>query len=289
VDAGDLLFPANVDPSLSAAQKKEAMVHAQLVIDAFNLMGMGAVGVGPGELSLGAKAFSKMEKRAQFPFICANVVMIKNHEAAMPAVIKNAGGLRWGIFSLMSAQPFFKAQSQDWKVVDPVSAGQQVLKELQGKADLVILLAAMPVSELQTLLPQLPGVTIAVVGNNLAGLVRPLVVGQTIVVSSPRYGRSLGLLHLSLRVPQAPFVDEVRIKALEQDLAALGKKGSEGMTGLVKTEKARVEGALQALKQGNTYRHEHLLLSAGLQEDQGVQELIESFKVKLQLMGGRCL
>jgi hypothetical protein len=114
-------------------------------------------------------------------------------------------------------------------------------------------------------------------------------VGQTLVVSSPGYGRSLGLLHLSLKDPQAPFVDEVRIKTLEQDLTAAGEKRNERMTGSVKTEKKTIEEELYVLQQGNSYRHEHLLLSAELQEDQGVQQLIDAFKAQLLRRGGGCL
>jgi 2',3'-cyclic-nucleotide 2'-phosphodiesterase (5'-nucleotidase family) len=287
LDAGNLLFFKNVYPSFPSAQKKEALLNAQLMVQAFNLMGCDAAGIGADDLRLGAKDFAAVNKMAQFPFISANVVSKDAQNVSVPSVVKNAGGLRWGIFSLMSAKTS-PIVHQSWKVSDPVSSGKQVLKELQGKADIIILLAAMPVDELRALLPQLPGVTIAVASGEQSGLVRPLQLGQTIVVCSPGFGKYLGMLRLLLKDPKAPFADEARITELERELALVERKIKEGRAGASPDEKKKIETELLELKKGNIYRNELIALSSTVQEEPGVKKFIEDLRAQLQQPGKGC-
>jgi 5'-nucleotidase/UDP-sugar diphosphatase len=288
LDAGDLLFFKNINPSLSSPQKKGALLNAQLMIQAFNLMGCDAVGIGADDLRLGAQDFDRLKKSASFPFISANVVSKDGKRIAVPFVVKNAGGLRWGIFSLASAQVSAASPSKGWKAVDPVSTGNQVVEELQAQADIIILLAAMPVAELRTLLAQLPGVTIAVAEGEPSGLVRPLQVGQTIVVCSPPYGKYLGMLRLLLKDLQAPFADEARIVELERELAQVERKIKEGRAGASPDEKKRIEAELLELQKGNIYRNELITLSSNVREDPEVKQFIGDFRAQQQQAGTGC-
>jgi 5'-nucleotidase/UDP-sugar diphosphatase len=288
LDAGNLLFYSNVDTSLPSAQKKEVIMNAQLMVQAFNLMGCDAVGIGADDLRLGAKDFALVNKMAQFPVISANVVSKNDQQVSAPSVVKNAGGVRWGIFSLMSANPSSAPLAKGWKVVDAVTTGKQVLKELQDKTDIIILLAAMPVSELRALLPQLPGVSIALAADEQSGLIRPLQVGQTTVVCSPPYGKYLGVLRLSLKDPKAAFADEARITDLERALAAIEKKIKEGSSGASQEEKKSIETELQELKNGNPYHNEIIMLSSDVQEEQGMKRFIEDLRAQQQKSGKGC-
>ena len=256
-----------------------------MIVDAFNLMGCDAVGIGADELRLGAKAFAKVNKKASFPFVSANVVGKGGRQISDPFIVKNAGGLRWGIFSLMSANASAKAQTPDWKVLDPASTGNQVVEELQGKADIIILLAAMSLQELRVLLPQVPGITIAVAGHNPSGLRRPLQVGGGIVVSSYGYGKYLGVLELSIRDPEAPFVDEARIMKLERALAVEVGKTKGGASTEVKQT---MEAELEELRQGNSYRNELIILSSKFREDRKVQKLIADFRAQQKQLQKGC-
>jgi 2',3'-cyclic-nucleotide 2'-phosphodiesterase (5'-nucleotidase family) len=286
LDAGNLLFFKNIDPSLPSAQKKEALQNAQLMVQAFNLMGCDAAGIGVDDLRVDPKDFATLHKLVQFPLVSANVVSKNGQKLSVPSVVKNAGGLRWGIFSLMSATASSAAHS-GWKVLDPVDTGRQVLAELQAKADIIILLTAMPVAELRALLPQLPGVTIAVAGGEPGGLIRPLQVGETTVVCSPPFGKYLGVLHLSLKDPKAPFADEARITELERALALVERKIKEGAPGSSE-EKKKMEAELQELKKGNIYRNELIALSSNVQEEPGMKKFIEDLRAQLQQPGKGC-
>jgi len=280
LDAGNLLFFKNIDPSLPSAQKKEALLNAQLMVQAFNLMGCDAAGIGVDDLRVDLKDFATVQTMAQFPLVSANVVSKDGQKLFVPSVVKTAGGLRWGIFSLMNANPSSASPVKSWKVLDPVSAGKEVLAELQGKADIIILLTAMPVAELRALLPQLPGVTIAVAGGEPGGLIRPLQVGETTVVCSPPFEKYLGVLHLSLKDPKASFADEARITELERALVLVERKIKEGSAGASPDEKKKIETELQELKKGNTYRNELMALSSNVREEQGVKRFIEDFRSK---------
>lgn len=248
-------------------------------------MGCDTVGIGEDELRLGTKDFSKVQKKSEILFISANVVTQRGRTISSPSVVKEAGGLRWGIFSLMSAKPSLKAQNRDWKVLDPVSTGKQVVEELQGKTDLIILLAAMPLQELKALLAQVPGISIAVAGNNPSGLRRPLHVGQTVVVSNYSYGRYLGVLTLFVKDSSAPFVDEAAIIQRERELAREGGKTKGGISAEVKQ---RIEAELEELKEGNSYRNEFIMLSSKFREDPTVQKLIADFSAQQKKLKAGC-
>lgn len=270
---------------MSSTQQEEAVLSARLIVEAFNLMGCDAAGIGEDGLRLGAKAFAKVKKVADFPFISSNVAVQRGRRVSVPSVIREAGGLRWGIFSLMSANPSIKAQSRGWKVSDPASAGKEVVEELQGKADIIILLAAMPLQELKSLLPQVPGITIAVAGDNPSGLRRPLQVGHTIVVSSSAYGRYLGVLTLFIKDPAAPFVDEARIMQLEREVAVESGKIKGGVSA---EGRQRMEAELEELRRGNSYRNELIVLSSTFREDPAVQKLIADFSAQQKRLKAGC-
>jgi 2',3'-cyclic-nucleotide 2'-phosphodiesterase (5'-nucleotidase family) len=207
---------------------------------------------------------------------------------AVASVVKNAGGLRWGIFSLVSANPTSVSPSKGWKVLDPVGSGRQVLKDFEGKADFIILLASMPMGELRALLPQLPGVTIAVAADEASGLLRPLRMGETIVVCSPPFGKYLGVLRLSLKDPHAAFADAARITELERALDVSEKNIKERASGSSPEERNKMEAELQALKKGNIYRNELIMLSTNVQEDPGVKKFIEDFRTQQRQSGKGC-
>jgi 5'-nucleotidase/UDP-sugar diphosphatase len=259
-----------------------------LIVEAFNRMGCDAVGIGEDDLRLGTKAFARAKKKASFPFVSANVVKKYGRRVSDPYVIKNAAGLRWGIFSLMSANPSSKVQTRDWKVLDPVSKGKQVVKELRSKADIIILLAAMPIKELRSLLSQLPEITIAVAGHNPSGLRKPLQVGQTIVVSSNAYGKYLGMLTLFFEDPTATFVDEAKVMRLERELAVVEDKIRKKASGSFAELKQKMEAELKELKQGNSYRNELIMLSSRFREDRAVQKLIADFSVQQKKLKSGC-
>jgi 2',3'-cyclic-nucleotide 2'-phosphodiesterase (5'-nucleotidase family) len=172
--------------------------------------------------------------------------------------------------------------------LNPVNTGRRVVEDLQGEADVIILLAAMPWTELMALLPQVPGITIAVAGHHPNGIRSPMQAGQTIAISCPGYGRYIGMLKLTLKAVEAPFVDEARITALERELAALEKRIKEGTAGSFSEAKERMEAELHELKRGNIYRSELIMLSSEVREDRAVQKLIEDFKDQHQRLEQGC-
>jgi len=289
LDAGDLLFERYVSSTLSPSLQKEALLDAQLMISAFNLMGCDAVGVGDDDLKLGAKAFVRLRKKASFPFISTNVVSVNGRKISASYAIKKVGGLRWGIFSLLSPKMPLASSPRDWKVGEPLRSARQVMKDLKGRADFIILLAHMPLRELRALLSQLQGVTIAVAGHNTSGLRRAMQVGHTIVVRSYGWGRYLGRLDLYIKAPEAPFVDETKVRMLERDLAVVNRRIKEGAPRNFEELKTKMEAQLRELKGGNIYRNQLILLSSRLQEDKGVKRLMQDFSAKKKELKKRCL
>ena len=80
---------------------------ANLMVEVLNLMGYNAMGIGDDDLTLGKDFLINLSKKANFPFLCSNLV---DGESGKPVfqshIIKEVNGLRVGIFSLISPDTF---------------------------------------------------------------------------------------------------------------------------------------------------------------------------------------
>ena len=68
LDSGDLLFKKFIT-SMPESEAKIASEKAHLIIEAFNLIDSGAVGIGDDDLSLGKDFLLEISKKANFPFL----------------------------------------------------------------------------------------------------------------------------------------------------------------------------------------------------------------------------
>ena len=73
LDAGDLLFKKYSAP-IPPKESKAATEKANLIIEAFNVMGYDAMGIGDDDLSLGKDVLLQVSKKAKFPILSSNVL-----------------------------------------------------------------------------------------------------------------------------------------------------------------------------------------------------------------------
>ena len=116
LDSGDLFFDRyrkTIPAENVTAQSEKAL----LILKCYNLLGYDALGIGDDDLSLGKDFLVDLSRNASFPFISSNLVAQESGQALFKTyVIKETGGLRIGILSLLSPN-FFSAES------DPVIRG----------------------------------------------------------------------------------------------------------------------------------------------------------------------
>ena len=270
--------------------KQEMRLGAGVIIDAVNIMGYDAVGIGSGELALGSAPLVELRRKTQVPFVSANVSLQDDSPMCNSWVVKESRKLRWGIFSLMSAKtvsPNPEGGSQDWRVLDPLQTGKAVVAELKKKTDRIILLADMSIGEIKQLVAEFGDISIVVATHRASGMRTPLQVGQTIVVSSGG-NRYLGRLDLSIRDPEGPFVDQATISRVARQLALVKKRAAQGDDGSSEKMKTQLEAQLKELGQKNVYRNQPLLLSARVKEDNTVNRLVRDYHAELKKARAGC-
>lgn len=160
VDGGDCLFPAPKKKLPDPTEAKALLRKAETVLQAYNLLGYRAMGIGPADLGLGLDRLQELEKRAKFPFLCANLVDAESGENVFPrSVVIERGGVRFGLFSVLTN----KINPTLWgricpgkKVLDPIETGRQVVAELEQKADVIIALSQVDIPDSKKLLDVAP-------------------------------------------------------------------------------------------------------------------------------------
>ena len=144
LDSGDLFFDRYRNP-LSQEDVTAQSEKALLILKCYNLLGYDALGIGDDDLTLGKDFLADLSKNASFPFISSNLVDKETGEPLFNAhVIKEAGGLRIGIFSLVS--PYFFSGESDPRTRgiafrEPLEETKSILGKIRPKTDLVVLLS----------------------------------------------------------------------------------------------------------------------------------------------------
>ncbi len=111
LDSGDLFFD-RYRKEIRAEDVTAQSEKAHLILKCYNLLVYDAMGIGDDDLSLGKDFLVDLSKNASFPFISSNLMDKETGEALFKThVIKETGGLRIGIFSLLS--PYFFSVESD--------------------------------------------------------------------------------------------------------------------------------------------------------------------------------
>jgi len=99
LDSGDRLF--RVDMALLSTEEAERRLKAVLLIDAANLGGLDAMGLGRLDLGAGLSYLQKLAARATFPILSANLVDPAGALLFEPSVMLQKGDLRVGVTSVI--------------------------------------------------------------------------------------------------------------------------------------------------------------------------------------------
>jgi 2',3'-cyclic-nucleotide 2'-phosphodiesterase (5'-nucleotidase family) len=125
-----------------------------------NLMQYDAMALGPYELSLGPVVLRERIQEAAFPILSANVLDRSSGElVAEPYVVLKVGDHRVAVIGLTRLP---KEALDKFEVLDPEQVLTQVVAELEGPADVVILLTNLPFRLAQELAQGLPGIDLLV-------------------------------------------------------------------------------------------------------------------------------
>lgn len=166
-----------------------------------NLLGFDAASLGNHEFDYGWQAIEGFARIAHFPLLSANVVNNEgNFLTGKGYVVQNVAGVRIAIIGLVMGDLTGNYSTPDevgpWQVKPVVETIHRIAAELQNRADLIVALGHLNVSEASTILADAPEVSVAVVGHVHDGYTEMQQNGHRYAVEVKAYGVELGRLDL---------------------------------------------------------------------------------------------
>ncbi len=205
MDSGDLLYPSGFDHFALAQKERDlAVLKGDLYLQTYNLMGYDAFTPGEVDLSRGVAELKKMSQKAKFAFLLANLQDLQAQKPVFtPYLIKEMGGIRVGVFGLLSSRfsgSLHPPDKKAFKLTDPLEAARQVIGELKKKQCKVIVAAAhMEESEQKKLAETFREVYFVVSGHTRSLKEQPMNVNNAQILAAGTRGEYLGQMDFFLK------------------------------------------------------------------------------------------
>lgn len=196
LDAGDLLFSADVIPELL---KNQSEFQARYVLKVLDELHHDVVVPGEKDFALGSKTFLNLISKSKIHFLAANLTRKNGSAFLPPSVILTRKGtdgktVRVAILGLVGSDLDWP---KDLKASDPIQMARQKIPELRKKADYVIALTHLGLDEDKKLAEKVKGIDFIVGGHTQSFLQTPLKVGSTTILQSSFRNQYVGQLDLS--------------------------------------------------------------------------------------------
>ncbi len=214
LDAGDVMGTRN---------KKEKS-QTDFLLEQTGTFAYDAIGLGERDLNFGYAYLQEAMEKYGLPFTNANVRFADSGELILPEfIIAERAGIRFGICSIMDpGQKIISmaANEREYTVGDPVATLRELLPRLREQCDTVVLLSHLGDRGTETLVREVKGIDLAVVGHSFRTFNREKIVDDTIMLSAVYDGRVIGRsdIHVNPRNGELMSV-QVNITSLESTVA----------------------------------------------------------------------
>jgi 2',3'-cyclic-nucleotide 2'-phosphodiesterase (5'-nucleotidase family) len=288
LDAGDLFFKKFSNP-IPENELKMVSDKAYLIIESFNLMGYDALGIGDDDLSLGKEFLMGISKKAKFPFLSSNLIDEESGKLLFRSyILKEINGLRVGIFSLLSPDVFLSPTDIRRKgliIRNPVETAQIMIKELQPKTDLLILLSHLSYPKDVELAQIVSGVHFIIGSHTGANLIYPPLVKNTYILETAPKGMYGGRLELNIFNNTFSFYNSTEKRSLESRLnyikyRLIAKETPEAEKAQWRKAKEDTERALGQLQGKNQFTNIIFPIREEMKDHPDIQKMVDEYKGK---------
>lgn len=264
---------------------------ARLIIESFNLMGYDAIGIGDDDLTLGREFLLEISRKANFPFICSNLVDEGSGKNLFQTfLIKEVNGLRIGLFSLLSPDWFTNPSDPRKKGLSfhpPVETAQAMVRELRPKTDLIILLSHLGYAKDMELAQKVQGIHVISGGHTGINLSYPPVIQNAIILQTASRGMFGGKLNLILYNNDPAFYNAATRVSLENNVKSYNERlNSKAITETERSQwlkaKETAENTLSQFRGKNQFTNRILSLQEQMKEDPDIKKIIEAYKTRTQ-------
>jgi 2',3'-cyclic-nucleotide 2'-phosphodiesterase (5'-nucleotidase family) len=288
LDSGDLIFKKFTGP-IPENEVAALTQKAQLIIDSFNVLGYDAIGIGDDDLTLGKEFLVQTSKKANFPFLCSNMVDEESGKPLFhPYLIKEVNGLRIGIFSLLSPEVFLgptDPRRKGFTLRPPVEAAQTMVKELQPKTDLIILLSHLGYPKDMELGQTVTGIHLIVGSHTGMNLTYPPVVRNTVILQTGAKGMYAARFNLVYYAGTIAFYNAATKRSLENNLVNI--KNRLNAPGVTEPQRAQlrktqedIDKKLAEFEGKNEFNNVIFALTEQMKDHPEILKMVEAYKSK---------
>jgi 2',3'-cyclic-nucleotide 2'-phosphodiesterase (5'-nucleotidase family) len=221
-DAGDAFFPRY---DVRKEERKAVEDMATLYIRSFNLMKLAAYTVGDRDLVVGIPLLKKLEKKASFPFLSANVRNENGTPVFTPSILIKKAGLSIGVIGATTALMVNGQVVRETYKIDikpPANAVRDEAAKLKKQgAQLLILLSHLNATELAAVAKLVPDIHIVLGGQDMRMEHSLKRVGNAFAGNGFMKGKYVSVMDLFIRNESLAFVDRNARSSLENRKRAL--------------------------------------------------------------------
>lgn len=186
LDAGDLF----------GNRTKKDMMQSEFLAECTAKFGYDAIGLGERDLNFGLEFLQKVIRDHKLPFTSANVRDAATGQLILPEfLLIERGGVKFGVCSVMDpAQKIISmaATDHEYEIADPVATLRELVPRLREQCDTVVLLSHLSDRPTETLLAEVQGIDLVIVGHSFKSYNRERIVADAILLSAVYEGRVIG-------------------------------------------------------------------------------------------------
>jgi 2',3'-cyclic-nucleotide 2'-phosphodiesterase (5'-nucleotidase family) len=288
LDAGDLLFK-KFSNSIPENEQKMVTEKAYLLVESFSLLGYDAFGIGDDDLSLGKDFLLELSKKANFPFLSSNMMEEGSEKLLFhPYLLKEINGVRVGIFSLLSPDLFSGSSDPRKKGLifrPPMETAQNMVRELQPKTDMIVLLSHLSYPKDVELAQAVPGIHFILGSHTGANLLYPTATKNTYLLQTGPKGLYGARMDLNFHNNTFTFYNSAERHSLESRLHYIKNRLMNRL--IPETEKAQLrktivetEKALAQFQGKNEFTNIIFPLREGMKDDPDILKMVDEYKSK---------
>ena len=173
------------------------MDNGQSILSLMNTMQYDAMVPGPMDFVYGADTLSSLRSKASFPFLAANITKADGSTVFENYKILNINSGRIGVIGVTTGLSQTQAQKSSLTVVDPVETVKNVLGQMSGKTDAVIVLAYTGSEDITNALAAIDGVSIVIESGASEAFANTTDNG-TVITSAGTKGNVIGVASLDI-------------------------------------------------------------------------------------------
>ncbi|MCO4760727.1 MAG: hypothetical protein KC502_04440 [Myxococcales bacterium] len=312
VDTGGWLVAS---PRFHGDKKPKLQLRAETFFKSFAAMGYHALNIGEHELALPPAQLKKLAKRYKLQLVSSNIIDKKTRNPAFqPAVLKTIGGIKFGIFGLVTSAPQARGDNfaaYGLEVNDPARAARAAVTVLRKNgAQVIVCLSAMRRQEADLVTDKVKGIDIVLGTTGMELTMQLATMGRSFFADTYTKGKYIGEVlwtpgaekskwaaaNLKATLQQQSQSLQMRVTDLSQQLTTAGKPNSPvqltaqsrklmqrelvRMRAKLQRVKLELDGDLKAPAGAGQVRLSMHPLNTDVEDDKRVLKIVERFKKK---------